>query len=76
MDDQEVIIKDDVWVGTGCIIFKGVTVGMGAIIAAGAVVINDVPEYSIVGGVPAKVLKMRFNDSELLDHKRILVERG
>lgn len=57
--DADVIIGDDVWIGGGAIILAGVTIGKGAIIAAGAVVNSDVPEYTIVGGGPAKVLKYR-----------------
>lgn len=57
--DASIIIEDDVWIGGGAVILSGVTVGKGAIIAAGAVVNKDVPPYSIVGGVPAKVLKYR-----------------
>ncbi|MCE5187385.1 MAG: acyltransferase [Planctomycetaceae bacterium] len=49
-DDQPVVIEDDVWVGTNVTILKGVTVGRGSIIAAGALVNKDVPRYSIVGG--------------------------
>ncbi|MBO2600169.1 acyltransferase [Shewanella algae] len=54
-----VIIEDDVWIGSGSIILKGVTIGRGATIAAGSVVTKNVPEYSIVGGVPAKFIKMK-----------------
>jgi len=71
-DDQPVIIKTDVWVGSGCTILKGVTVGRGAIIAAGAVVSKDVPPYSIVGGAPAKVLKFRWSVEEILEHEKLL----
>lgn len=58
-DDKEVCIGNDVWVGANAIILAGVTVGNGAVIAAGAVVTCDVPELSIVGGIPAKVLRYR-----------------
>lgn len=57
--DGDIIIKDDVWIGAGVIILAGVTIGKGSVVAAGSVVNKDVLEYSIVGGVPAKVLKMR-----------------
>ena len=52
----------DVWLGARVIVRDGVTVGDGAIIAAGAVVVKDVPAYAIVGGVPAKVLRYRFDE--------------
>ena len=58
-DPKPVIINDDVWIGRRVIIMPGVTIGKGAIIGAGAVVTKNVPEYSIVGGVPAKVIKSR-----------------
>jgi acetyltransferase-like isoleucine patch superfamily enzyme len=56
---SEIVIKDDVWIGMGCVITPGVLIGAGAIVSAGSVVIDDVPPMAVVGGVPAKVLKMR-----------------
>lgn len=64
-NDVPIIIEEDVWVGANAMILKGVTVGKGAVIAAGSVVTEDVPPYSIVGGVPAKVIKSRFTPKEL-----------
>ena len=60
-DDQPVIFEGDNWIGANAIILKGVTIGRGAVIAAGAVVTKSVPEYAIVGGNPAKVLRFRFD---------------
>lgn len=56
-------IGNDVWIGDGAYVKRGVVIGNGAIVAARAVVTRDVPPYSIVAGVPAKVIKMRFADS-------------
>lgn len=56
------VIKNDVWIGSNAIILQGVTIENGAIIAAGAVVTKDVPAYAIVGGVPAKIIKYRFDE--------------
>lgn len=67
---KETVIGNDVWIGKNAIILGGVTVGDGAVIAAGSVVTRDVPAYHIAGGVPAKVLKPRFHETviqELLE---------
>lgn len=57
--EAPVIVEDDVWIASNCTIGKGVRIGTGSIIAANSFVNKDVPPYSIVGGVPAKILKMR-----------------
>lgn len=54
-----IVVGDDVWIGFGAVILPGVTVGRGSIVGAGAVVTRDVPEYSIVGGVPARLIRAR-----------------
>ncbi|GEC73211.1 transferase hexapeptide (six repeat-containing protein) [Flavobacterium flevense] len=63
---KKVFIQNDVWIGEKAIILDGVKIGNGAVVASGAVVIKDVDPYSIVGGVPAKHIKYRF-DQETID---------
>ena len=58
----DIIIGNDVWVAFGATILSGVKIGDGAVVAAGSVVTKDIPPYAIVGGVPAKVIKYRFDD--------------
>ena len=68
----KVSIGHDVWIGERAIIIDGLTIGTGAIIAAGAVVVKDVEPYSIVGGVPAKHIRFRFEEevrTKLLNSK-------
>ena len=71
-NDAPVVIEDDVWTGANVTILKGVTIGHGSVVAAGAVVTKSCPPYSIIGGVPAKVLKMRFTPEEIKEHERKL----
>ena len=71
-NDQPIILEGDNWIGANSTILKGVTVGFGAVVAAGAVVTHDVPRYSIVGGVPGKVISMRFSEEDIANHERKL----
>ena len=64
--DKSVNVGNDVWIGHNAIIMPGVTIGNGAIIGAGAVVTKDVEPYSVVAGVPAKKIKMRFSDDLII----------
>ena len=64
-DKYEIIIEDDVWIGYGAIILSPVRIGRGSIVAAGSVVTKDVAPYAIVGGNPAKLIKLRFTEEEI-----------
>jgi acetyltransferase-like isoleucine patch superfamily enzyme len=57
---NQIELKDDVWIGSGCVILGGVTIGKGVVIAAGAVVNKSIPDYEVWGGVPAKKIKSRL----------------
>ena len=70
--DAPVVIEDDVWCGANVTILKGVTIGRGSVVAAGAVVTKSCPPYSIIGGVPAKQIKMRFTPEEIEEHEGLI----
>ena len=72
---EKIVIGNDVWIGYGCIILGGCTIGDGVIIAAGSLVLEDIPPYSIAAGNPAKVVKRRFSDADVLKHRRLLEGR-
>lgn len=71
-DQTNTIIGNDVWIGSRSIIMRGITIGDGAIIAANSVVTKDVEPYAIVAGIPAKLIKKRFNEDEILIHQNML----
>lgn len=62
-NEKEIRIKAGAWIGYGAIILQGVTIGRNSVVAVGAVVTKDVPDYTVVGGIPAKVIK-RIKDEK------------
>lgn len=74
---MDVVIEEGCWIGTRAIILKGVRVGKGSVIGAGAIVTKDVPPYSIYVGVPSMKILPRFTKEEILEHEsRIAAERA
>lgn len=65
IDEHVNVIGNDVWIGANATILQGITIGDGAIVAAGSIVTKDVPPYAIVGGIPAKVIRYRFEEEEI-----------
>ena len=62
LPSETILIGNDVWIGSNALIVASVKIGDGAVVSAGSVVVKDVPPYAVVGGVPAKVIKMRFSE--------------
>lgn len=73
-NDQDIVLEGDNWIGANSTILKGVTIGKGAIVAAGAVVSRSLEPYGIYGGVPAKLIKMRFDEKEIREHCNIIAQ--
>ena len=69
---EGIIIEDNVWIGAGAIITDGIKVGKGSVVAAGAVVTKDVPPYTVVGGIPAKIIKQITADSTKSNHQKTI----
>lgn len=72
--NKPVVIEDDVWIGYGAVIMHGITIREGSVVAAGSVVTKNVEPYTVVGGVPAKKIKDRFNSEQQEIHRRALEE--
>jgi acetyltransferase-like isoleucine patch superfamily enzyme len=70
---EGIVIEDDVWLGAGAVITDGVRVGKGAVVAAGAVVTKDVPPHTVVGGVPAKIIK-EIDGKQPIDSSRTIYQ--
>lgn len=66
----KVVVEDDVWIGYGATILSGIRIGKGAVVGAKSVVTRDVPDYAIVAGNPAKVLKYRFDEEIINELKK------
>lgn len=70
---KRTFIGRDVWIGSGSIILCGITIGDGAVIAAGSVVTKNVAEFAVVGGVPAKFIRLRFEDPQDTELHKIML---
>lgn len=70
----KIILDDEVWIGLNTTIMSGVHIGKGAIIAAGSVVVSNVPPYAIVGGVPAQIIKYRFSSTIIKELLKVKID--
>lgn len=67
--DKDVIIEDDVWIGSNVTLLSGVRIGRGSTVAAGAVVNKSMPPYCVCGGVPARVIKFYWTIDQIIEHE-------
>ncbi len=75
-DDQDVVIENDVWVGMNAIILKGVHIGEGSIIGAGAIITKDIPPFSIVTNAGGMKIRERFTPDQIALHHQLIVKRS
>lgn len=67
--EGDIVIEEDCWIGTGCILLPKCHIGRGAVVGAGSVVTKDVPPYAIVAGAPAKIIATKFSIEQILKHE-------
>jgi acetyltransferase-like isoleucine patch superfamily enzyme len=75
-DAGEIVIEEDVWIGFGAIILSGVCIGRGSVIAAGAVVVKDIPRYSVYLPQQNHIIRPRFLPEEIESHENALERAG
>lgn len=71
-DEGNIVIEEDCWIGSGCILLPKCHIGRGAVVGAGSVVKKDVPPYAVVAGVPARIIASKFTIEQILQHEAIL----
>lgn len=72
----DIIVDEDVWIGTNCTIMPGVHIGRGAVIGACSLLTKDVPPYSVVAGIPAKIVKKKFEEEDIIKHEASLYPKS
>ncbi len=70
--DKDVIIEDEIWVGSNVTILFGAHISRDCVVAAGAIVNKYIPPYAIVAGIPAKVIKYRFTPEQIIEHEKTI----
>lgn len=68
----DVVVEEDVWVGTNATILAGANLGRGCVVGAGAIVSKPIPPYAVVSGIPAKIVAVKFTIEQILEHEKVL----